>query len=227
MTELKYFSRSLLAAACLALFGHPALAMPMVFSGIDSGRATTNSEAQFALWRAAGSTPIVDDLDGLTGTSGVNGSFTSSLGNTFSTTDGDSIGLFNFSIPVLQGTSVALFRNGPVATLVWDVVSPIDSFGFFSRNQNGATISINFADAASPQTFVAAASNSTGDNFFWGITGLDSSVSSVEISTNGGINTRSLYDRFAYRQAAAVPEPTTLSLMLMACGIGAYRRCKR
>lgn len=229
MTRRSKLHHQWLVAICLGIFGHSLSAMPMVFTGLDSGQSATNSEAEFALWSAAVGTPTVDNLDGLVGMPGVNASFTTSLGNQFSTNDGDTLGVLNFSFAVLQGTSLTLSRNGPSASLVWDIVTPVDSFGFFSRNQGGATITINYAGATSPQTFQAASSNSTGDNLFWGITGLDPSVSSVVISTDGGLGgtSRSLYDRFAYRQAASVPEPTSLSLALMAFGIGALKRAKK
>lgn len=186
-------------------------AMPVVFSATDSGTASAASEAAFVDWSNAVGSFTLDNLDGLGGNPGFGGDLTSALGNHFSSSD-DLVRVSTFSFAVLQGVSLGLTQIGGITDFVWDVAAPIDAFGFFARNNDGGTVTINYMNGQShTQTLTAASSNSTGDNLFWGISDLAGAVSRVTITSSDPGNGNSFWDRFVYR-SVQVPEPATALL---------------
>lgn len=229
---------------CATLLALPAFATPidpnnsnplvdcgsaLATCGTDSGQGTTNSDAAFNIWAADTGSFVLDNLNGLAGTTGVGGLLTTALGNEFSGTDTDAIGIFNFEFAVLQGTSMRVVRGGPVATFTWTLAQSSDAFGFFARNNDAGTISLNAANGGGSASFSfgATSSNSTGDNLFWGISDLGFNVDQVTISTSDPGNVQSFWDRFVYRPVVQVPEPGTFMLMLLGlAGIASARRRK-
>lgn len=208
------------AAATLLLAAAPTgLATPILFGGTDQGASTVNSDAAFAAWQSSVDGFTLDNFDGVSGTPGFGGSLTTSLGNTFSTSD-DLLGSQNFSFGVLDGNSMRLTQVGDLTDFVWDIADSVDAFGFFSRNNNGGVVTITFDDGGIQQFMLdAATGGGPGDNLFWGVSGLGMAISSVTITSTdpgtGGTGGNSNWDRFVY-QTVAVPTPGVLALL----GIG-------
>lgn len=201
-----------LGMLCLAA---NALAAPMLFSGADIGNSLTpNADAAFGNWQTAvANNFVLDDFDSPTGTAGFGGSLTTSLGNTFSSSD-DLVGNSTFGVGVLNGSNLQLTKQGPVVDFVWDIASPVDAFGFFARNNSGGIVTIDFNDGTAQSFNVQALNAGSGDNLFWGITDLAGVVNSVSITSTDPAN-NSNWDRFVYREVKAdVPEPGTIGLIV-------------
>lgn len=188
-------------------------AVPMIFEGTDMGNSnTTNSDAAFLAWQGAVSNNFVlDDFDSPTGSTGFGGSLTTSLGNTFTTSD-DLMGNSTFGVGVISGSNLQLTKQGPEVDFIWSLASPVDAFGFHARNNSGGTVTINFDDGAAQSFSLIAQDAGNGDNLFWGVTNLANSITSVSI-TSTDPRQNSNWDRFVYR-TATVSEPGIPGLML-------------
>lgn len=215
--------RNLIVAANVLLFPSAILAAPITFFGADERFATENADNAFTQWEQAAGSYTLDNLDGISG-GGFGASVTSALGNKFTSTD-DFVSTLNFDFTVLQGISLRLSKVGNETDFVWDIAESVDSFGFFSRGNDGGTITVSFEDnSVQSFSFVGESTPSNGDNFFWGITNLEGTVKSVSITStdpgttsNGG---NSSWDRFVYRPASTTnvnpaSAPTIFSLVLI------------
>tara|TARA_R110001599_G_scaffold344141_1_gene567384 strand:+ start:101 stop:823 length:723 start_codon:yes stop_codon:yes gene_type:complete len=200
-------------------------AMPMVYSGVDSAFATTESDAAFLQWSNSVGDFTLDNLDGLTGSPGIGGSLTSNKGNKFTSTD-DMLGMQNFSFAVLEGTSLQMTKSTSansdnVTSFTWDMIEAVDAFGFYARGNDGGVVTVALNDGSSQSfSLIAASSNSRGDNLFWGVSNLSSAVQSVKITSTDPVTANSNtnnsnWDRFVYSRAVEVSEPTSLALLLV------------
>lgn len=187
-----------------------------VYCGTDrNNNITTNSDTAFTAWSTSVGSFVLDNIDGATATTN---QVTTSLGNTFTAGPDSSLGLvaLGFNTNVLEGNHLRLGGTGNNKTFTWDLLTGIESFGFFGRSNGGSLITVAFAGGESVQEFLSG--GSVNDNLFWGIESLSSPVTSVTISST---DSDSRWDRFVYIAApAAVPVPGTM--MLLALGLLAF-----
>lgn len=217
-------------AIALGVAAHSASAAPVTFFGADAGAATTNSDSAFANWEAAVGSYTLDNLDGISGGGFGGGTVTTTAGNSFTSSD-DAIFGRNFSFAVLQGDSMRLNQQGGLTNFVWNMVDASDSFGFFSRGNEGGLVNVSFNDGTEQMfEFTAESTLSNGDNFFWGIVGLDNAITSVSItSTDPGTQAQSPnsdWDRFVYRPSAItnVNAPTGAVFTLLGLALITLRK---
>jgi hypothetical protein len=206
--------RSFLTAVAGMLLSAAVPAAPVVYSG--AGLSTAQAEAAFANWQSGVGSFSVDPLAGLSGTDGFNANLTSAAGNTFASAD-DFLVPTSLTQGVMSGDVLALSRSGGLATLVWTLAQPANAFGFFGFDNDGGALTVLFVDGTSHEYAMNGAGED--DSIFWGITGLDSAIASITISTTdpGGV---SYLDRFVTGASiSAVPEPA--SLLLVGLGIAA------
>jgi hypothetical protein len=192
-----------------------------VHCGTDrNNNITTNSDAAFSAWSTSVGSFMLDNIDDVTTAPN---QVTTSLGNTFTAGPDSSLGFFalGFNTNVLQGDHLRLGGNGNNKTFTWDLLTGIESFGFFGRSNGGSLITVAFAGGESSQEFLSG--GSVNDNLFWGIESLNSPITSVTISST---DSDSRWDRFVYVTApAAVPAPGTI--VLLALGLVALMFARR
>lgn len=193
-----------------------------VYCGTDSSNnITTNSDAAFAAWSASAGSFVLDNIDGVTTTPN---QVTTSLGNTFTAGPDSSLGFVSlgFDTNVLQDNHLRLGGTATNKTFTWDLLTGIESFGFFGRSNGGSLITVAFAGSESPQEFFSG--GSVNDNLFWGIQSLGSPITSLTISTT---DADSRWDRFAYVTAPATAVPAPNTVLLIALGLLALMFARR
>lgn len=219
----------LLAAAATAvmLSAAPSFAATIVLS---EGTQFQVEQAR-AQWETNAGSFVVDDLSSLTGTRGINGTATSSLGNVFSAESGDSLSFANAnnttSRRVVQNGWLGLGREGSVAEFTWSIASPVNGFGFYSFDKEFGTVTVTLDDG-SQQSYTYGGAELFS---FWGITGLAQNVTSVTITTE---DQNTLWDDFVYTPVSnsvsllqttstggTTPVPLPASLPLILVGLGA------
>lgn len=230
MAAAKALGSAAVLAFCISFLSAPANAL-MVHSGVDGFGSSTNSDAAYASWQSqVVGGGFSDDLSTLT-CSGASPNVCTSGGNTFTGITG--FGTINGSepvnTPVTAGRVLQLAKGpfsgiDPTGSFTWDIAgSGADAFGFFVHDNDGGLVTIKFNDGT-VQTFGNNAFNSSGDNMFWGITGLAGNVTSIQISASdpGGLTS---WDNFVV--GTTVPVPAALPLFLsalVAVGLVARRR---
>lgn len=220
----------LLAILAVTSTSKSVLAVPITYFGEDLGGSTTNADSAFGNWQTTAGDYVLDNLEGLAGSGGLFAptSLSSDAGNSFSSsTDGMGANVFTFG--VLDGIHLRVFKQNNPVTVSWELPVAATSFGFFSRNNSGTiTIALEdgtILDSRNTQT----SSGGSGNNWFWGITGLDSATDTLVFTSsiagpNGSTTPR--YDRFVNSTPAAqVSEPG--SALLLSLGVLMFVSRKR
>jgi len=203
-----------------------------VHSGTDGFGLSTNSDAAYAAWQGqVVGGGLSDELSTMT-CSGASPNVCTSGSNKFSGVTG--FGSIYASEPVntpvtadrvLQLAKGPFSGSDPTGRFIWDIAGPgVDAFGFFVHDNDGGLVTIKFNDGT-VQTFGSNAFNASGDNMFWGITGLAGNVTSIEISASdpGGLTS---WDNFVV--GTTVPVPAALPLFLSAlAAVGLVARRRR
>jgi hypothetical protein len=220
MSVTKLSSMLFFAILTLAITSKSVLAVPLTYFGEDLGGATTNADNAFVNWQSDSGAYALDNLEGLAGSGGLFAptSLTSTAGNIFtSLTDG--MGSNDFTFGVLEGIHLRMFKQNDPVTVTWELPVAATSFGFFSRNNSG-TIKIaledgTVLDSRNTQT----SSGGSGNNWFWGISGLDAATDTLVITSNiAGANgsTTPRYDRFVNSTPVAqVSEPGIVVMIVL------------
>lgn len=199
--------KKVFAAAILVAIESAAVAMPVVT--FANGNAAA-AEAAFKGWQNGVTTFSVDQLTGAVGNSS---SITTAAGNKFSSADDTLSILTGVNAGAMQGTVLEAARKGSGIELVWTLATPANAFGFFGYDWDDGALTVSLTDGtASTYSYPTIGS---GLSAFWGISGLNSLISSVSFSTtdNGG---QSDFDRFAVGVSSNtnhVPEPGSVALL--------------
>lgn len=212
---------AVLLVAVFLLTG-PAYALT-VHQGVDAAGSTANSQSAFADWQADVSGFTTDDLTGLA-CGGGPVTCTSSAGNTFTQGVG-SLMAAGANLGVVSGANLLLVQPSAPGSFTWTLAQPANAFGFFAYDTDGENVTIAFDDG-SAQEFMIATAMGTGDNLFWGITGLGATITSVTITADDTPGF-SYWDNFVV--GAAVPVPAALPLFvsgLAVFGFVARRRAR-
>ena len=206
--------------AILLVIGTVGVSQPsaavMIFTDTDLSGFTTNSEDAFASWSAAVGTIQTDILTGLSCLSDV---CMTDASNTF--TGFTNLIAIPLTTGVVAGDVLQLNPEGPTGFL-WEFSSLVSAFGFFTNDNDGGIVTIEFFDTKE-RSFSFKAEAGDDDNAFWGITGLAGPISSVTILIGDG--DASHWDNFS---VAAVPEPGAVTLFgvgLLVTGL-ALRRAR-
>ena len=206
----------LLAMVCfVTLFNGTAIAVPVVSTGTDA-TGTVNSEAAYLTWLSLTSSVVLDDLTGISGTSN---SLSTTAGSLFGTTDDALSTGFTPSRRVLIGDYLLLTRVGDVATMTWSLGNPANAFSFFALDNDDEEVQVSIAFVDGTQMLYTAPSSATQQSsMFWGISGLGSLVSSVELSTRDA-GSVTAFDRFSVGMTGSAPVPGPGSLVLLLTGL--------
>ncbi len=195
-----------------------------VFTGSGANNATA-----YQNWLDSLSGPAL--IDNLTTLSGNTSTQTSGAGNSF-TANGSNLFSSSFSsfgnVPAGQsGRSLSVGRRAAAGGFTWNLANPSNAFSFFGYDNDRGTITVSFVDGGT-QSFNYVSTGGSGVTDFFGISGLNSLISSVSVLTTdpgGG----SVWDNFATGSSAtATPVPTPAAVLpgLFGMGMAAIRKRK-